>query len=174
MSNETSKETQERMSEVASREEENKKDNEHDENKTQQEEEEEGERKGNEARTTKPKKEDDGDECPICLEILPNDITKFARMACCGNGIHIHCDKDLTSMKMGRTCPLCRAKTPSSQEEVVKQLQPWVKKKKAWAQSYMAQMYREGTGVKQIVHDGKTIVRTSSTAGKYSRDIRTR
>ena len=52
-------------------------------------------------------------------------------------------------MNMGHTCPLCRAKTPTSHEEAVKQLRPWVKKKKAWALQMMAQIYRDGEGVKQ-------------------------
>ena len=52
-------------------------------------------------------------------------------------------------MNMGHNCPLCRAKTPTSDEETVKNLRPWVKKKKAWAQAQMGQMYRDGEGVKQ-------------------------
>jgi TPR repeat protein len=63
--------------------------------------------------------------------------------------MHKHCAKDLMSTKMGDNCPLCRAKTPTSHEEHVKYLRPWVKKKKAWAQSAMGQAYRDGTGVKQ-------------------------
>ena len=95
--------------------------------------------------TTKDRAQNDLDlECCICLENLPKDTTKFVRMACCGQGMHIHCNTDLHSMKMGASCPLCRAKTPTSDEEVVKQLRPWVKKKKAWAQAHMGQMYRDG------------------------------
>ena len=52
-------------------------------------------------------------------------------------------------MKMADNCPFCRAKTPRSHEECINQLRPWVKKKKAWAQNVMAQMYRDGEGVKQ-------------------------
>ena len=90
-----------------------------------------------------------GDECCICLDNLPWDTTKFVRWMCCGNGMHIHCVNDLDSMGMSGSCPLCRAPTPSSAEEQVNQLRPWVKKKKAWAQYLMGQMYFEGTGVKQ-------------------------
>ena len=56
--------------------------------KQKKESEERGERK--EEKTTLPKKEKEeetGDECPICLEILPNDAAKFNRFTCCGNGI---------------------------------------------------------------------------------------
>ena len=52
-------------------------------------------------------------------------------------------------MMMAGTCPFCRAKTPTSDEEAVKYLRPWVKKKKAWAQHHMGQKYYHGEGVKQ-------------------------
>jgi TPR repeat protein len=108
-----------------------------------------GERKIDETTTPKKEMEEEGDECPICLEILPNDAMKFSRWTCCGKGMHRHCFKDMQSMKMSGTCPFCRAKTPTSDEEAVKQLRPWVKKKKAWAQILMSQMYRDGTGVER-------------------------
>ena len=105
--------------------------------------------KGNTARGQPKKEEEEGDECPICLEVLPNDATQFDRWTCCGNGIHKHCFTDMKSMNMGHNCPFCRAKTPSSHEEQFKYLRPWVKKKKAWAQVHMASMYVHGLGVKQ-------------------------
>jgi TPR repeat protein len=52
-------------------------------------------------------------------------------------------------MKMAGTCPFCRAKTPTSDEEIVQYLRPWVKKKKAWALNMMGQRYERGIGVKQ-------------------------
>jgi hypothetical protein len=123
--------------------------------KTKAREKEEGERKANNDDNnvkTAPKmnkKEEEGDECPICLEILPKNGSKFTRFTCCGNGIHIHCFKDMQSMNMDGSCPFCRAKTPSSDEESVNYLRPWVKKKKAWAQNMMGEMYRDGEGVKR-------------------------
>jgi TPR repeat protein len=89
------------------------------------------------------------DQCSICLEDLPKWAGDFTRMTCCGNGLHIHCAKDLMSTKMIYNCILCRAKTPTSDEECVKFLRPWVKKKKAWAQTNLAGKYRDGEGVKQ-------------------------
>jgi TPR repeat protein len=112
----------------------------------------EGERKEDKDDTTEPKiekKEEKGEECCICLEELPRHAAQFTRMVCCGNGMHKHCTTDLKSMKMNGTCPLCRTKTPTSHEEEIKQLHPWVKKKKAWAQCHMGQYYRDGNGVKQ-------------------------
>jgi TPR repeat protein len=114
---------------------------------------------------TNEKEEEEGDECPICLEILPKDATQFVRWSCCGNGMHMHCDKDLHSMKMDGTCPLCRAKTPSSHEEIVKQLHPWVKKKKAWAMSLMGEMYRDGTGVKQSYEMARMLYEQAAQQG---------
>ena len=100
--------------------------------------------------TTKDRAQNDPDlECCICLENLSKDPTKFVRFTCCGQGMHNYCANDLTSMKMGGSCPMCRAKTPYTDEESVKQLRPWAKKNKAWAQVHLAQMYRDGTGVKQ-------------------------
>jgi TPR repeat protein len=131
---------------------------------------EEGERKEDEK--TKPKQEkeeeeeeEEGDECPICLENLPKDTTKFNRWTCCGNGIHKHCFKDMKSMKMAGTCPLCRAKTPTSDEEHIKQLRPWVKKKKAWALHMMGSMYRKGEGVKQSYEMAKRLFEQAAQQG---------
>jgi len=121
--------------------------------------------------TTEPKKKDEeeeGDECPICLEILPKDATRFVRWTCCGNGMHKHCDKDLESMEMDGTCPLCRAKTPTSDEEQIKYLRPWVKKKKAWAMSLMGQMYRDGKGVKQSYEMARHLFEQAAQQGDAS------
>ena len=110
-------------------------------------------------------KEEEGDECPICLEELPNDTTKFNRWTCCGNGIHKHCSKDLHSMGMGGNCPFCRAKTPTSDEEMVKYLRPWVKKKKAWALPMMGQAYRHGKGVKQSYEMARMLYEQAAQQG---------
>jgi TPR repeat protein len=135
--------------------------------KTMSQEEEEGERK--EDVTTKPKKkkeeEEKGDECCICLEELPKDDTKFTRMLCCGNGMHDHCTTDLKSMKMAGTCPLCRTKQPTSHEEAIKYLRPWVKKKKAWAQSMMGQRYERSMGVKQSYEMARMLYEQAAQQG---------
>jgi hypothetical protein len=107
----------------------------------------------------------DTDICCICLENLPKDITQFIRWTCCGQGMHDHCFEDLHSMKMGGSCPLCRAKTPSSDEEHVKYLRPWVKKKKAWAQANMGQYYRDGTGVRQSYEMARRLYELSAQQG---------
>jgi len=78
--------------------------------------------------------QEEKDECPICLDDISFDASKFVRFTCCGKGIHKHCAKQLQSTKSKNTreyCPLCRSKRPS-EEESLKQVQVWVKKKKAW------------------------------------------
>jgi TPR repeat protein len=126
-----------------------------------------GERKEDEDKTTTPKKEkkEEGDECPICLEEVSNDPAQFNRMACCGNKIHIHCDDDLSSTKMNAHCILCRAPTPTSHEDYVKQLHPWVKKKKAWALTMMGQKYERGEGVKQSYEMARILFEQAAQQG---------
>ena len=119
---------------------------------------------------TKDRAQNDLDlECCICLENLPKDPTKFARFTCCGNGLHKHCSADLGNMvlmgKVNGNCPLCRAPTPTSDEEVVKQLRPWVKKKKAWAQNMMATKYENGIGVKQSYEMARMLYELAAQQG---------
>ena len=134
-----------------------------------QQQEEEGERKEDNA-SSEPaiEKEEEGDECPICLEILSINGLKFGRWTCCGNGIHTHCYEDMKSMKMSGTCPFCRAKIPTSEEEAVKQLRPWVKKKKAWAMSLMGQRYEQGKGVKQSYEMAKRLWEQAAQQGNIT------
>jgi TPR repeat protein len=119
---------------------------------------------------TKDRTQNDLDlECCICLENLPKDPTEFARFTCCGNGLHKHCSADLGSMvlmrKVNGNCPLCRAPTPTSFEEVVKQLRPWVKKKKAWAQANLATKYEDGIGVKQSYEMARMLYELAAQQG---------
>jgi TPR repeat protein len=71
-------------------------------------------------------------------------------------------------MKMDGTCPLCRAKTPTSDEEAVKNLRPWVKKKKAWAQAHMAEMYNDGEGVRQSYEMARMLFELAAQQGHAS------
>ena len=68
-------------------------------------------------------------------------------------------------MNMGGNCPLCRAPTPSSAEEAVAQLRPWVKKKKAWALALMGQQYYQGKGVKQSYEMAKRLYEQAAQQG---------
>ena len=68
-------------------------------------------------------------------------------------------------MKMGGTCPFCRAKTPTSDEKAVEQLRPWVKKKKVWALHMMGQAYREGKGVKQSYEMARMLFEQAAQQG---------
>ena len=96
--------------------------------------------------------QEEKDECPICLDDIPLDSSKFLRFTCCGKGLHIHCEKQLEQVESKNIrdfCPLCRSKRPTD-EEMIKQLQKWVKKKKAWAQDLLGDKYKHGSnGVKK-------------------------
>jgi TPR repeat protein len=137
---------------------------------TTQVQEEVGERKEEEDKTTTPtkkEKEEGDDECPICLDEV-SLLSSFKRFTCCGKVLHTHCATDLTSMEVGCNCPLCRAKSPTSHEEAVNYLRPWVKKKKAWAQSVMGQQYYHGKGVKQSYEMAKKLYELSAQQGYVS------
>ena len=113
------------------------------------EEEEEGEevkKKANETTSSLPHKQEEEDECPICIEPLQKDTNKFVRMTCCGKGMHIWCYKGLNessslNQEQKNRCPLCRTKRPNSEEESAQQIRPWLEKGKAWAQSLTANSY---------------------------------
>ena len=79
--------------------------------------------------------------------------------------MHKHCMDDLVSMKMDGSCPLCRAKTPTSAMESFKQVRPWVKKKKAWAQFSMGGMYERGLGVKQSYEMARRLYEQAAQQG---------
>jgi TPR repeat protein len=68
-------------------------------------------------------------------------------------------------MKMGHHCPFCRAKIPTSDEDQVKYIRPWVKKKKAWAQNDMAQKYLLGRGVKRSYEMARMLYELAAQQG---------
>jgi len=60
----------------------------------------------------KPIIQEEKDECPICLDDIPFDVSKFQRFTCCGKGLHHHCAKqmmDVKSKNIREYCPLCRS-----------------------------------------------------------------
>ena len=68
-------------------------------------------------------------------------------------------------MGMGKQCTLCRAKTPSTDEEEIRYLRPWVKKGKAWAQFLIGDYYRTGKGVKQSYEMAKRLYELAAQQG---------
>ena len=90
------------------------------------------------------------DDCPICLEVLPKDGSKFTRFTCCGKGIHPWCCEGIfvssMSFEQKSQCPLCRTKHPTSYDEALQSLCRWVEKGKAWAQCNLGEQYRLGEG----------------------------
>jgi TPR repeat protein len=106
------------------------------------------------ASTTVPEEEDE-DVCPICLDALPKSCLKFARIICCGKGMHQTCNekkqksKSMTS-EQRNSCCLCRRKinTPGSKEEL-ERIRHFVQKGKGWSMAMLAHRYQEGIGVDQ-------------------------
>jgi len=47
-----------------------------------------------------PKQEaEDVEDCPICTDALPRLSGQFARLTCCGKGLHNKCYADLVATK---------------------------------------------------------------------------
>jgi len=130
--------------------------------------EEEGETK--EAATVdSQQQEEEENVCPVCIEPLQKDANKFIRYTCCGKGIHKWCDKGIDASSLSdeqkRSCPLCRAKHPTSDKEEIERLRPWVEKGKAWAQSNLGDKYRDGEGVEQSYQQAKELSDLAASQG---------
>lgn len=48
----------------------------------------------------KPQEVEEGEECSICLDLLPNFFSKCTRATCCGKGMHNKCREDMIASKM--------------------------------------------------------------------------
>ena len=60
-------------------------------------------------------------ECPICFHTLPLDLSATKYHACCGKRICLGCI--YSSKKEGhRLCPFCRARAPTSDEELIERI----------------------------------------------------
>jgi len=116
-----------------------------------------------------PQQQEEEDVCPVCIEALQKDASKFNRYMCCGKGIHQWCDEGIKvsslSFEQKNSCPLCRTKFPGSNEEEVEQLRPWVEKGKAWAQSLLGDMYEDGEGVDQSYQRAVELYELAATQG---------
>ena len=135
------------------------------------EEEEEGERKET-APVVSQQQQEEEDVCPVCIEPLQKDSSKFSRMACCGKGMHLWCYEGIKVSSLSQeqkiSCPLCRTKYPESDEEEIEKLRPWVEKGKAWAQSMLGQRYDNGVGVEQSYQQAKELFELSASQGNIS------
>ena len=68
-----------------------------------------------EDKTDCPQEEEDTEDCPICCDALPKLGHLFARLTCCGKGLHEKCNNDLRATKcmtleQKNTCIMCRTK----------------------------------------------------------------
>jgi len=117
--------------------------------------------------------EEEEDVCPVCIEALQKDTTKFVRMVCCGKGMHFWCFEGIKvsslSDEQKRSCPLCRAKHPTEgSKEGMERLRRWADKEKAWAQSMLGARYRDGEGVDQSYQQARELFELSATQGNAS------
>jgi len=130
--------------------------------------EEEEERK--ETATADSQQEEEEDVCPVCIEPLQKDTTKFNRMICCGKGIHKWCYEGIRASSLSyeqkNSCPLCRAKYPKSDEEAIEELRPWVEKGKAWAQDMLGDKYDDGLGVDQSYQRARELFELAANQGE--------
>ena len=129
---------------------------------------EEGETKET-ATTVSQQQEEEEDVCPVCIESLQKDSSKFLRYTCCGKGIHMWCFEGIQVSSLSQEqkdhCPLCRAEYPESEEEGIEQLRPWVEKGKAWAQSLLGDRYRNGVGVDQSYQQARELYELAANQG---------
>jgi len=132
-----------------------------------EEEEEEGETK-EAVSLPLPQQQEEENVCPVCIEAVQKNSSKFVRYTCCGKGIHIWCNEGIKvsslSYEQKTSCPLCRTKAPTS-EENIEQIRRWVEKGKAWAQSSLGDMYRDGDGVDQSYQRAKEMFELAASQG---------
>ena len=124
--------------------------------------------------------------CCFCSEQLytNNDPPQFnerieiKRWLCCGNGIHADCWKkrtvanggslkDHAKLQGSNRCPLCNAYTASFQKtgKMIKSLKKWVKKKKNWAVTDLAEMTILGQGVPKNESKGINMLEKAIASG---------
>ena len=134
---------------------------------------EEGEEEGETKETTtaqSQQQQEEEDVCPVCIEVLQKDPTKFIRFTCCGKGIHKWCSKGIKvsslSQEQKDRCPLCRTKfLVVRSKEHIKQIQRWAEKGKAWAQFCLGDKYRHGVDVDQSCQQARELWELSASQG---------
>ena len=116
-----------------------------------------------------PQQQEEEDVCPVCIEALQKDPKKFTRNACCGKGMHFWCYEGIKvsslSYEQKISCPLCRTKYPTSEEEQIEQVRPWVEKGKAWAQFALGNRYCQGLGVDQSYQPARELYELAASQG---------
>jgi len=96
--------------------------------------------------------------------------SNFARMTCCGKGIHKKCRDNMYASSMSdkqkKHCIMCRTKYPvAGSKEAIKQIQRWVEKGKAWAQSSLGRKYQDGDGVDQSYQQAVEMYELAASQG---------
>jgi len=133
--------------------------------------EEEAVRKETATADSQQQEKEEEDVCPVCIEALQKNSTKFARYTCCGKGIHIWCYEGIQvsslSLEQKSSCPLCRTKNAEAgSKQDIQQLRQWVEKGKAWAQNLLGQYYRDGVGVDQSYQHARELYDLAASQGE--------
>ena len=104
--------------------------------------------------SSKPKDIIHDDVCSICFEdVSMLNCKKFTICTNCGKVMHLKCNNQLHATKClseetKKSCPMCRAKDVArGSKELIKRLQRWTQRGKAWAQFMLGGMYSFGYGV---------------------------
>jgi hypothetical protein len=95
--------------------------------------------------------ENSKEDCAICLHALPKFALQFARLTCCGKGLHLKCSSQLMYSELNDNCPLCRQPVHEvNSPGELKEIQKWSEEKGApWAQDMLGAMYGHGQSVSQ-------------------------
>ena len=120
----------------------------------------------------KPTKDDDDEDCPICMEALPKNYwdCNCGRMFCCGKRMHITCYNRIVSSKMSleqkNRCVMCRSvlSIQRSKEEI-QQIYHWVRKGKVWAYAEMGGIFSKMGSDEQLYKLAKKLLELASQQG---------
>ena len=104
------------------------------------------------------------ESCPICLELISTDVTKFSFYPCCANVICAVCSGKCHAAD--QRCPLCRVLAPTTQAEHFAQLQGHVAKGNKAAQYQLGMMYEDGQlGLKKSIKRAAKLYELSAVQG---------
>ncbi|KAL7554594.1 hypothetical protein ACHAWF_018084 [Thalassiosira exigua] len=103
------------------------------------------------------------DDCPICLQQLPLNRTKWKLQACCGRMMCLGCSFELIKGSLRGKCPFCRASHTSSVAKVMEWTQTRVEAKDANVIDFLGNCY--SMGLHGFPHDSRRAAKLWLRAG---------